>query len=73
MVHCCTGYWFAERASSLLHEIQVKGMFIIATERTTQLLRLSEGTADCHNLTLRLKTVGQTEHATAAEMLKHPF
>lgn len=63
----------AEGAPPLLHETQMKAMFIIATEGPPQLKRPTEWTSDFHDFIARCTVVDPAERATAAEMLRHPF
>lgn len=63
----------AEGAPPLLHETQMKAMFLIATEGPPKLKRPAEWTADFHDFIRQCTTVDPVERATAAEMLRHPF
>lgn len=63
----------AEGAPPLLHETQMKAMFLIATEGPPRLKRPDEWTTDFHDFIDRCTTVDPSKRPTAAEMLKHPF
>lgn len=63
----------AEGAPPLLHETQMKAMFIIATEGPPKLKHPAEWTHDFHDFIAKCTTIDPAERATAAEMLKHPF
>lgn len=63
----------AEGAPPLLHETQMKAMFIIATEGPPKLKEPKEWTEDFHDFISRCTKVDPSERASAAEMLKHPF
>lgn len=63
----------AEGAPPLLHETQMKAMFIIATEGPPKLKRPEEWTPDFHDFIERCTVLDPTERAAAADMLKHPF
>lgn len=63
----------AEGAPPLLHETQMKAMFIIATEGPPKLKHPAEWTHDFHDFIAKCTMIDPAERATAAEMLKHPF
>lgn len=63
----------AEGAPPLLHETQMKAMFIIATEGPPKLKEPKEWTEDFHDFISRCTKIDPAERASAAEMLKHPF
>lgn len=63
----------AEGAPPLLHETQMKAMFIIATEGPPKLREPKEWTDDFHDFISKCTKIDASERASAAEMLKHPF
>lgn len=63
----------AEGAPPLLHETQMKAMFIIATEGPPKLKDPKVWTEDFHDFISQCTKINPSERATAAEMLKHPF
>lgn len=63
----------AEGAPPLLHETQMKAMFLIATEGPPRLKRPDEWTVDFHDFIAKCTMVEPAKRGTAAEMLRHPF
>jgi serine/threonine protein kinase len=63
----------AEGAPPLLHETQMKAMFIIATKGPPTLRRAEEWTDELSDFIRRATMVDPAERATAEEMLRHPF
>lgn len=63
----------AEGAPPLLHETQMKAMFLIATEGPPRLRRPEEWTADFHDFIEKCTMVDQSRRPSASEMLKHRF
>ncbi|KAI0565523.1 Serine/threonine protein kinase [Gracilaria domingensis] len=63
----------AEGAPPLLHETQMKAMFIIATKGPPRLKRPEEWTSDFHDFIARCTAIDPSQRASAAEMLRHPF
>lgn len=63
----------AEGAPPLLHETQMKAMFLIATEGPPRLKKPDEWTPDFHDFIDKSTTIDPTKRATAVEMLRHPF
>lgn len=63
----------AEGAPPLLHETQMKAMFLIATEGPPRLKRPDEWTSDFHDFIDKCTTIDPSKRATAVEMLRHPF
>lgn len=63
----------AEGAPPLLHETQMKAMFIIATEGPPKLKRPAEWTEDFHDFISKCTKLDPSERSSATEMLKHPF
>lgn len=63
----------AEGAPPLLHETQMKAMFLIATEGPPRLKKPDEWTPDFHDFIDKCTTIDPAKRATAAEMLRHPF
>jgi serine/threonine protein kinase len=63
----------AEGAPPLLHEPQMKAMFIIATEGPPVLKKKHEWTEEFNDFIARCTVLDPRARATAAEMLRHPF
>lgn len=63
----------AEGAPPLLHETQMKAMFLIATKGPPRLKRPDEWTSDFHDFIDKCTQIDPAERGTAAEMLRHPF
>ncbi|CDF38569.1 Serine/threonine protein kinase [Chondrus crispus] len=63
----------AEGAPPLLHETQMKAMFIIATEGPPRLKKPDEWTSDFHDFIEKCTITDPSKRASAAEMLRHPF
>ena len=63
----------AEGAPPLLHETQMKAMFLIATEGPPRLKRPDEWTPDFHDFIEKCTMRDPSQRGSAAEMLKHPF
>jgi len=63
----------AEGSPPLLHETQMKAMFLIATQGPPTLRAADEWTSDFHDFIAKCTVIDPTKRATAAEMLKHPF
>ncbi|CAN8065410.1 unnamed protein product [Agarophyton chilense] len=63
----------AEGAPPLLHETQMKAMFLIATKGPPRLKRPEEWTSDFHDFIARCTAINPEQRATASEMLRHPF
>ncbi len=63
----------AEGSPPLLHETQMKAMFLIATEGPPRLKAPDEWTSDFHDFIERCTVIDPAKRASAAEMLKHPF
>ena len=63
----------AEGAPPLLHETQMKAMFIIATEGPPRLKKPDEWTPDFHDFIDKCTTIDPSTRPSAVEMLRHPF
>lgn len=63
----------AEGAPPLLHETQMKAMFIIATQGPPTLKQPADWTSDFQDFIARCTVTDPSSRASAAEMLKHPF
>lgn len=63
----------AEGAPPLLHETQMKAMFIIATKGPPTLKRQEEWTDEFIDFIRQCTVVDPSERATAGDMLRHPF
>jgi serine/threonine protein kinase len=63
----------AEGAPPLLHETQMKAMFIIATKGPPTLKRKDEWTDELSDFIKQTTIIDPSRRATAEEMLRHPF
>lgn len=63
----------AEGAPPLLHETQMKAMYIIATQGPPRLKRPDEWTSDFHDFIDKCTKIDPSKRSTAVEMLKHRF
>lgn len=63
----------AEGAPPLLHETQMKAMFLIATQGPPKLKSPDEWTSDFHDFITKCTIIDPANRPSAAEMLKHPF
>lgn len=63
----------AEGAPPLLHETQMKAMFIIATKGPPTLKRQEEWTDEFCDFIRKCTMIDPAERGTATEMLRHPF